>query len=310
MVHTSLARFLVVRVLSGAVVVVAVVAGTWLTLYLLRPNIIDDGTPVAGQLTGYLGRVFLHFDLGTALLPGDPTVASRLRAGIPADLALLVGGVLAGTTLGVGGGALAALRPRSLAVRIGEALAFVALASPVFVVGLGLLLLFGAHIATVPLGVGIPLEYVEWGESPAGWLGALLVPWLVLGLPLAGLCFRMMSGMTVEALREPYVQTARAKGVGRRATVLRHAAPSALLPTLALAGAATNTTLLNLALLEPVFGVPGVLRDLPQVVGTTDVDLLLGVTLVIAVLVVTLNIIVDVLLRALDPALRQTRTAR
>ncbi len=288
--RSSFAPFLLGRVASGAAAVVAVVAATWLTLYLLRPNLIDDGTGLVPQLTGYLGRAFLHFDLGIAQLPGAPTVASRVTEGLPADLQLLLGGIVAGLALGVGGGALAALKPRSAGARAGEALAFVAYASPVFVVGLGLLLLFGADIAALPIGGGIPLEYVPFGESPARWFGALLVPWVVLGLPLAGLCFRVMSGMTVEAFGEPYVQTARAKGLTHRATVLRHAAPSGLMPTLTLAGAATNTTLLNLALLEPVFSVPGLLRDFPRVLGTTDVPLLLGMTLVIAALVVAMNL--------------------
>ena len=307
--QTSLARFLLVRTLTGAAVVVAVLTVTWLMLFVLRPNIIDDGSPVLRQLTGYLGRALLHLDLGVALVPGSPPVADRIRAGIPADVSLLAGGVVVGTALGVGGGALAALRPRSLAARVGETAAFLALAAPVYVVGLGLLPLFGTTIAAVPIGVGIPLQYVEWGQSPAGWFGALLVPWLVLGLPLAGLCFRVMSGTTVEVLGAPYVQTARSKGLTRRAVVLRHAAPSGLVPTLTLAGAATNTTLINLVLLEPVFGVPGVFRDLPRVLGSTDVDLLLGLTLVAAVLVVTLNLLVDLLLRSLDPALRPARAS-
>ncbi len=299
--QSSLGRYLLVRVVTGAAVVVAAVTLTWLTLFVLRADVIDDGTPLLRQLTGYLERAFFHFDLGVALLPGSPTVASRLREGLPADLSLLAGGVLTGTALGVAGGALAALRPRGLVARAGEAVAFVAFAAPVYVVGLGLLLLFGAEIAALPVGVGIPLQYVEWSERPTGWLGALLVPWLVLGLPLAGLCFRVMSGLTVEALDEPYVQTARAKGLTHPTVVLRHAAPSGLLPTLTLAGAATNTTLLNLVLLEPVFGVPGAFRDLSRVLGTTDVDLLLGLTLLSAILVVTLNLVVDLVLRALDP---------
>ncbi len=303
---TSLGRFLVLRVLTGAAAVVGVMALTWLTLLVLRPATVDDGTGVPGQLLGFLGRVFLHFDLGTAKAAGSPRVTTLLREGVPADLALLLGGVLFGTALGVGAGALAALRPRSAVVRAAEALAFFGFAAPVFVVGLGLLLLFGAGINSVPTPIGIPLQYVEFGESPARWLGALIVPWIVLGLPLAGLTFRVMSGLTVEALQQPHLQTARAKGLSHRAVVLRHAAPSGLPGTLTLAGAATNTTLLNLALLEPVFGVPGTLRALPRVVGTTDVDLLLGLTLVAAVLVVSANLVVDLVLRIVDPARRTT----
>lgn len=300
----SLGRVMLGRVVSGALVVLGVVTLTWLTLWVLRPAIIDDGTPMLDQLTGYLGRVFLHLDFGRATAPGRPPVAERLRAGLPADLALLLGGIGCGLVLGVGAGALAALRPRGLLARAAEAVALLAFAAPVYVVGLALLLLFGTDIAAVGLPVGIPLAYVEWSESPARWLGALLVPWLVLGLPLAGLCFRVMAQMTANALDEPHVATARAKGLSRRTVVLRHAAPSGLAPTLTLAGAATSQTLLNLALLEPVFGVPGAFREFARVVGTTDVNMLLGLVLEIGVLVVVVNLVVDLAVGTLDPRVR------
>lgn len=309
----SVGRVLAARLASGAVVVVLVVAMTWMTLWVLRPNIISDGTPVLRQLTGYLGRVFLHFDLGytrgfgAPRGPGSTPVSVRIRENLPADLALLIGGIVTGTALGITGGALSALRPRSVAARLGEAVAFVAFAAPVYVVGLGLLLLFGADIGAVPLPFAIPLQYVEFDESPTGWLRALIVPWFVLGLPLAGLCFRVMSGLTVEALEAQYVQAARAKGLSHRAVVLRHAAPSGLIGTLTLVGAATNVTILNLVLLEPVFGVPGLFRDLPRVVGSSSSDEFLGLTFVTAVLVVTLNLIVDLVLRAIDPVFRYSR---
>jgi ABC-type dipeptide/oligopeptide/nickel transport system permease component len=122
-IAASLARMIAARIATGAGVVVGVVALAWLTLFVLRPNVIDDGTPVLRQLTGHLERAFLHFDLGTAKVPGSPTVASRIRAGLPADLALLAGGLVTGTAPGVAGCALAALRPRSAAARAAEAVA-------------------------------------------------------------------------------------------------------------------------------------------------------------------------------------------
>lgn len=159
----------------------------------------------------------------------------------------------------------------------------------------------------MPLPVAIPLQYVEFDESPTGWLAALIVPWFVLGLPLAGLCFRVMSGLTVEVQGAQYVQAARAKGLTHRAVVLRHAAPSGLIGTLTLVGAATNVTIVNLALLEPVFGIPGVYRDLPRAAGSSSPDEVLGLTLVSAVLVVTSNLLVDLVLRAIDPVFRNAR---
>ena len=76
----------------------------------------------------------------------------------------------------------------------------------------------------------IPTTYVPFAESPLRWAGALLVPWLVLGLPLAGVSLRMMRASMSEVLDEDYLRTAKAKGLRPRTVVRRHAVPSAVAP--------------------------------------------------------------------------------
>ena len=80
--------------------------------------------------------------------------------------------------------------------------------TPVYVVALMVLLLFGAGLGMVGFAAHIPTTYVPFSESPLRWAGALLVPWLVLGLPLAGVSLRMMRASMSEVLDEDYLRTA------------------------------------------------------------------------------------------------------
>ena len=90
------------------------------------------------------------------------------------------------------------------------------LCAPVYVVGLSVLLLFGAGIGVIRDRVR-PLKYVPFTESPLGWLGSMIVPWIVVGLPLAAVCERMMNSSMREVLHEEFVRTALAKGISTRA---------------------------------------------------------------------------------------------
>ena len=84
--------------------------------------------------------------------------------------------------------------------------------APVYVVALMVLLLFGAGLGMVGFLAHIPTAYVPFAESPLRWAGALLVPWIVLGLPLAGVSLRMMRASMTEVLDEDYLRTAHGEG--------------------------------------------------------------------------------------------------
>jgi peptide/nickel transport system permease protein len=183
----------------------------------------------------------------------------------------------------------------------------VALCAPVYVVGLMSLLFFGQDIG-VTHGIGIPLRYVEFRESPTGWLGALIVPWIVLGLPLAGMCLRTMLGQMVEVGDEEYIRAARAKGLGEWAVLRRHVAPVALAPTAMLASSSTPLLITNMVLVEQVFSIPGVFRDLTRAIGTANTPLILGMTMVGALLIAVTTMLFDLFLSWLDPRVRAGTT--
>jgi peptide/nickel transport system permease protein len=301
-------RRLAVRLAGVAVVVVLATACAWVLFHLLRPELFR-GRGDTGSLPHYLERAFLHFDFGRSEQGGRRPVADLIREGLPADISLLVGGLAFGLAAGIGGGVVCARDPRGLASRIGQIVAMVGLCAPVYVVGLMSLLFFGQDIGVVPFDAGIPLRYVEFADSPAGWLGALIVPWIVLGLPLAAMCLRIMLGQMVEVGDEEYVRAARAKGLTEWRVLRRHVAPAALAPTAMLASASMPLLLTNVVLVEQVFSVPGVFRDLTRSIGTANTPLILGMTAVGALLIALTTLVFDLFVLWLDPRVRASRTA-
>jgi peptide/nickel transport system permease protein len=300
----SLAKFIAVRLVSVAAVVVMVTAVTWLTFRLLRPEYFQgDPRPLLVQLGDYLERAFLHLDLGRSWETPNPEVAGLVRDGLPADLWLLAGGLAFGIPAGVAAGAYVASRPRSAAARAIETVAMVFLCAPVYVVGLSLLLLFGAGIAVSGIGV-VPLRYVEFGDNPIGWFGSLIVPWIVLGLPLAAACERMMNSSMREVMHDEFVRTAWAKGLSRRAVLRRHAVPAAVGPVFTLAGVSVPVLVTNMVLVELTFSIPGVFQNIRESMADADFPMIQGTVIAAALLVAVASLVVDVALAWLDPRIR------
>jgi peptide/nickel transport system permease protein len=295
-----------VRLAGIALVVVSATATAWLLVHLLRPRLFaDEEGALPARLAHFLDRAFLHFDFGSSTTGSRRPVATLIREGLPADVSLLAGGLAVGLALGAGGALLCARRPRGPRSRLIQGLAMAGMCAPVYVVGLMSLLFLGADIGLLPLGVGIPLRYVPFAESPLRWLGSLIVPWIVLALPLAGMLLRVMVGQMAEIGGEEYVRAARAKGLSERTVLRRHVAPPALGPTVMLASASTPLMLTNAVLVEQVFSIPGVFADLTRSIGQANYPLIFGMTAVGALLIATTTLVFDLFLYWLDPRVRQ-----
>jgi peptide/nickel transport system permease protein len=275
----------------------------------MRPSLFPDQPSALHQLGTFLERAFLHFDFGASRF-GQRPVDKLVREGLPADLALYAGGLVCGLAFGLAAGLFCGARPRSLTTRAIEAVAAAAISTPVYVVGMSLLLLFGSEIGKVDIGVGIPLEYVPLTHAPARWLGAIVVPWLVLGLPLAGLCVRVMSASTTEVLGEEHIRAAHAQGIAPGRVLRRRVLPVAVAPALAVASASANILLINMVLVERVFNVPGFLQEVTRSVGDADVPVLLALSIFFAAFIVVTSILLGAVIDALDPRARAARWAR
>jgi peptide/nickel transport system permease protein len=308
----SLATFVMRRVAAAVAVIVGASALTFVAFRVLRPESFDDDAPLPLALARFLERAFLHLDLGRSRQPGHREVSDLVVEALPADVSLLGGALIIGTLAGLAGGAVCAVRPRSALSRVLDALATLAVCAPVYWVGLMALYLFSPDIGALGLPfVGGQGTYRPLTEDPLRWARGLLLPWLVLAAPLAGMCLRMMRLTMQEALDQDFTRTALAKGLRRRTVIRRHAAPAGASPVIALAGVTMATAVTNAVLIERTFNIPGVLRLTSRAMssvegpGVVDFELLQGIVITGALCVVAANLLADTLLGWLDPRIRR-----
>jgi peptide/nickel transport system permease protein len=293
------------RLVGVVLIVVGVTALTWLAMRVLRPSwFADDHRPVPAQLGDYLSGGFLHFDFGRSWQPPQDRVAQIISRGLPADVSLLLGATAFGLFAGTAAGTYCAARPGTPLARAFEGGAAFFIFAPLYVVGLGLILLFGSDIALVEVGVHIPRAYVPFADSPLRWAGALIVPWVLVGLPLAALLMRLTRASVREVLAEDFIRTAGAKGLDERTVLRRHAMRAAAAPVIAATGMTVNLTITNVVLIETVFGIPGVFGHMKNAIGYGDFPVLMGITIVGAAFIALGNLLADLALAWLDPRTR------
>jgi peptide/nickel transport system permease protein len=309
--------FLARRLLFAAGTLVLTAFFAYGIIRLLRPELYP-GEALAGGLWGDVWDALLHLDLGeSCMFSGCPPLKRMWLEGVWADLFLLAGGVVVAIVLGVAGGVWCAARPRSRASRALEAVAMVFLCSPAYVIGFGLLLLFAPPFGLVQLPLFFePHSYAPPLEDPWDFLRSMLMPWLVVGAPLAAVVLRLTLALCLDAMGEDYVRTARAKGVVHRAVVRRHAAPATYVSVASLLGASAPIMVTNMVFVEYVFSVPGFFRHTKRALGqapgwppTIDIPTLQALALWASVLIVALGLLADLAIAGLDPRVRASGRA-
>jgi peptide/nickel transport system permease protein len=134
----------------------------------------------------------------------------------------------------------------------------------------------------------------------------LWLPWIVLGLPLAAITMRMLRATLTETLEEDFVRTARGKGLSPRRVMRKHAIPAASAPVISLVGVTMGTLIVNAILLEYTFSIPGMFSLMTRAMGQGDFPTIEGVAIGGALLVVTANLLADIVHAWLDPRVRAT----
>jgi peptide/nickel transport system permease protein len=303
----SLPIFIARRLVAVVLVAVAASSVTFLTLHGLFPETFSDTHPLHIELGLFLERTFLHFDLGESTSRPLGEVSYLIGRGLAADASLVVGGLAAGFLMGILAGTLAARRPRSLFARALDALGLLALCMPVYVMAMACILLFAPSIgAPLPLGVFDPHMYTPLTDDPIGWVRGLLVPWIIIGLPLAAVNMRLTRADLQEVLDEDYVRTATAKGLPPWVVMTRHMLPVAMPPAVSLTGAYVPLLVGNALLVESVYEIPGSFKLIPHAIDVGNYAIIQGLVIVSAVFVVACNGIADIVLAALDPRVRHS----
>ena len=306
----------------------------------IHRNGLDQPIPV--QFVTYLQQLAAG-DLGTSIKHSEP-VTQLLIQRLPTTIELTIMAMIFAVSVGVPLGLISAYRHNSTADVGTMVVANLGVSTPVFVLGLLLAFLFAiilkdtpfslppsgrlsSGVTVVPLATvwgledwtGLPRQFLDFisglyiftgiitGQfsAAADAFRHLILPAIALGtIPLA-IIARITRSSLLEVLGLDYVRTARAKGLGERSVVLRHAARNALLPVVTIIGLQLGARLSGAVLTETVFNLAGVGRSLFEAITGRDYVVIQGFTLLIAIIYVVVNLAVDISYGFLDPRVRQ-----
>jgi peptide/nickel transport system permease protein len=260
---------------------------------LLRKKMNLD-QPVHIQYLSWLGRV-VQGDLGQSLRTQRPVLDTVLER-FPATLYLAFAALVIGILIALPAGTLAAVKQNTIYDYFAMGFTLFGIAVPNFFFALLLILGFGLYLGWFPT-----LGYVDPTANFPRFLWHLTLPALVLGTDLASTVTRYVRAEMLEQLRLDYVRTARAKGVPRRQVIFKHTLKNSLIAATTVIGLQIGRLLGGSSVIETVFAWPGVARLVLEAVYSRDYPLLQGAVLFLAFTYVGVNLIVDVLYKALDP---------
>ncbi|MFD8205046.1 ABC transporter permease [Streptomyces sp. NPDC059695] len=226
-------------------------------------------------------------------------VWSLLVDRLPVSASLAVGAAVLWLALGLSAGVTAALRKDTLTDRVLMVGAVAAASLPVYFTSV--LLIYGLIRVT---GLLPYPQYVPLTSDPLSWASNLLLPWLALAVLYAAMYARQSRGSMIESMAEPYIRTARAKGLPRRTVVVKHGLRAGMTPILTLFGMDLGGLLAGAVITESLFGLPGIGRLFYGALTTGDQPVILGVTLLAATFIVVANLAVDLLYAVVDPRVR------
>ena len=256
------------------------------TIARLRAELKLD-EPLAVQFTSYAGGV-LSGDLGRSYITGRP-IMQDIRERFPATATLALVAMTIAITLGVGIGIVAALRPAGLFDKTLMAATYLGISFPVFWVGLLLILFFSLTLNLLP-----PSAY-------GGGAIVLILPALTLGSRSIAYLARVTRSSMLEAMSSDHVRTARAKGLGPSAVILKHGLRTALIPVVTVIGLDVGSYLTGSILTETVFGWPGLGRYVVNAIARRDLPAIQGTVLFLSVVFVLVNLLTDMAYKRSDP---------
>ncbi len=251
----------------------------------------------AGAATSAAGAAIICSSpcLGWSFTLNEP-VTDLIMSRFTVTASLAIGAALLWVIIGVVTGVISASKEGSLFDRAFRALSSIGISSPAYLIGMLAILAFAVYLPIFPTG-----GYVNFSDNPLGWLQHLLLPWIVLALLNAAYYTRLTRAHMLDELQQDYMRTALAKGMPRTKVITRHALPNVMLPVLTMFGLDLGGLLGGAVITERVFSMQGLGSLLLDSVKNLDLQVLVGVTLFAAALVIVANLIVDICYRFVDP---------
>ena len=252
------------------------------------------------RLANYLWAL-AHLDLGWSVTFSRP-ILDVIRERLPNTLLLMGSATALSFSLGSALGIVAGAKPGSLRDRVLSVGSLALYAVPGFWLGLVLTVVFAVQLRWLPLAGIESIASGKTGFARAADIARhLVLPVAALGFIYLALYLRTMRAAMAEVWRMDFVLGAKARGLSRRRIVLAHVARNALLPLVTVLGLQSAAMLGGSVVIETVFSVPGLGRLAQEAVASRDTPLLLGIILTSAVLVISINLVVDGVYALLDP---------
>jgi peptide/nickel transport system permease protein len=245
--------------------------------------------PLWRQYLDFLDQL-LHGNLGTSYATQN-SVAHELLSRAPSTLVLTGSAMLVAIVVGVPLGLVAGIRPNSWIDKLARGISFLGVAIPYFFLALVLVLLFSVKLSWLP-------------AIDDGSLKALILPAVSLGWGYAAILTRLIRGRIIEEYRSEYVKSARARGCPEWRVLLRHAVRNSSIPAITTIGLQFGNILTGAAITEVIFGRAGLGSFLATSITNKNIPVVQGAVVIIGIGYVVINLIVDLIVGAVDPRTR------
>ena len=240
--------------------------------------------PLIEQYFTYLGDIVTKFDFGPSLKQRNRDVIEIIGDGMKTSAILGVVSAAIATLLGIVLGAIAALRRNKFIDRLIMVITTAFVSMPSFIIGTLLLVMFSQFLSAN-------------GSSFAG----MVLPVITLALYPMAYITRLTRSSMLDVLGQDYIRTARAKGVSGKNIIFGHALKNSLIPVLTYLGPMLAYIVTGSLVVEKIFAVPGIGREFVNSITNRDYPMIMGTTIILAVLIVVMNLITDILYKVVDP---------
>ncbi|MDV5972738.1 ABC transporter permease [Streptococcus canis] len=246
--------------------------------------------PLWQQYVTYLLDI-LHGDFGTSYQSINQSVTKLISQRLGVSVHLGLQALVVGISSGLFVGAVSARNKNNKIDAVLSVISTLGISVPAFIIGLLLLDYFGFKWALLPLS--------GWGT-----FGQTILPTLALAIPVFAQVTRFFRSEMIETLNSDYIQLARAKGLTKRQVTRKHAYRNSMIPVLTLVGPMAANILTGSALIEQIFSIPGIGQQFVSSIPTKDYPVIMGTTIVYALMLMVAILVTDIIISIADPRVR------
>jgi peptide/nickel transport system permease protein len=297
----SLIVFVIVRLVPGDVIDMMLSQNDVGADKLSRDQLVNAlglDRPMWQQYFHWISGILLHGDFGHSLWQNTP-VSELLGARMPITFQLGLMAMIVALTVALPIGIYSAIRQDTAGDYLTRSFSILMLAVPSFWMGTMVMVL-----PSIWWGWSPQMNFVPFTVDPVQNLKQMILPSLILGTALSAITMRLTRTMMLEVLRQDYIRTAWAKGLSERLVVIRHALRNALIPVVTLVGLQAPILIGGAVIVEQIFVIPGMGLLLLDAISQRDYPIITGVSLVIGLSVMLINLAVDLSYGLLDPKVR------